>query len=156
MKSLNLSKIFIEFILIEHPFKPYRSIKFNNNTCYFAAYRACKVSSFTSGAGAIFRKARAGLYNPPFVGSALECEGDRPQLDTIQTIDSTGGLVEEIDLVPIILQSNWAGLLAESTDFCDPLHLNYIDVIKAVAGCQDCRETAASSASMSTTIWSLT
>ena len=64
----------------------------------------------------------------------LECGTDRPMLDTIQVIDGAGGLVEEIELVPIFLRSNWAWLLAESTDFCDPLHLNYIDVIGANAG----------------------
>ena len=64
----------------------------------------------------------------------LECRTDRPQLDTIQILDGTGGLVDEIELVPIFLRSNWAWLLAESTDFCDPLHLNYIDEIGANAG----------------------
>jgi hypothetical protein len=49
-------------------------------------------------------------------------------------IDGAGRLVEEIELVPIFLRSNWAALLRESTDFCDPLHLNYIDEIAANAG----------------------
>ena len=64
----------------------------------------------------------------------LVCESGRPQLDIIQVIDGTGSVVEEIELVPIFLQSNWAGLLPETTDFCDPLHLNYIDEIRVDAG----------------------
>lgn len=57
------------------------------------------------------------------------CETSHPQLDGIQVIDGAGSLVEEIDLVPILLRSNWSGLLTKSTDLCDPLHLNYIDKI---------------------------
>lgn len=64
----------------------------------------------------------------------LKCDTDRPQLDIVQLIDASGGVVEEIELVPIFLESNWAGLLPETTDFCDPLHLNYIDEIGADAG----------------------
>ncbi len=64
----------------------------------------------------------------------LKCASGRPMLSTIQVIDGAGSLVEEIELAPIFLQSNWAGLLLETTDFCDPLHLNYIDEIGADAG----------------------
>lgn len=59
----------------------------------------------------------------------LKCRSKRPQLDTIQMIDESGELTDEIDLVPIFVESNWSGLLAETTKTCDPLHLNYIDVI---------------------------
>lgn len=64
----------------------------------------------------------------------LDCKSGSPQLDTVQIIDNKGNLSEEIDLVPLLMQSNWAGLLPESTDFCDPLHLNYIDLIGTDAG----------------------
>jgi hypothetical protein len=64
----------------------------------------------------------------------LGCRSERPQLDIIQKIDGTGAVVEEIELMPIFLKSNWAGLLPESTEYCDPLHLNYIDHIGADAG----------------------
>ena len=64
----------------------------------------------------------------------LDCSSDRPQLDIIQVIDGSGNVVEEIELVPIFLQSNWAGMLPDTTDPCDPLHLNYVDEIGADAG----------------------
>ena len=59
----------------------------------------------------------------------LRCSTDRPQLDVVQIIDDGGHVVEEIELVPIFLRSHWAGLLPETTNACDPLHLNYIDRI---------------------------
>lgn len=59
----------------------------------------------------------------------LECDSGRPQLDIVQVIGQDGEEIENIDLVEIILDSNWTGLLAESTNYCDILHLNFIDVI---------------------------
>lgn len=61
--------------------------------------------------------------------STLDCDTDHPQLDTIQIVDGDGSVIEEIELMPIVGQSNWGGLLLETTDACDPLHLNYIDVV---------------------------
>lgn len=64
----------------------------------------------------------------------LTCKTGRPQLDTIQVIDGKGDLVEEVELLPIFVNSNWNGLLLETTDECDPLHLNFIDEINDDAG----------------------
>lgn len=64
----------------------------------------------------------------------LKCNSGRPRLDIVQVVDGAGAVVEEIDLVPIVLRSNWSGLLPETTDFCDPLHLNYVDVVGVDAG----------------------
>ena len=64
----------------------------------------------------------------------LKCDTGRPQLDTVQMIDSKGELVDEIDLVPMFLESNWKRLIYETTDSCDPLHLNYIDEIEENEG----------------------
>ncbi|MGI9450367.1 MAG: arylsulfotransferase family protein [Geminicoccaceae bacterium] len=63
----------------------------------------------------------------------LACETGRPQLDTIQRIDGNGALLEEIDLIPILIDSNFAGILPETSNPCDPLHLNYIDQIRSDA-----------------------
>jgi len=59
---------------------------------------------------------------------------NRPYHDIIQLIDVSGGVVDEIELVPLLLKSNWAGIFPETTNFCDPLHLNYIDEISTDAG----------------------
>ena len=64
----------------------------------------------------------------------LRCRTERPQLDSIQMIDKSGSVLDEIELIPIFVESNWVGLLPETTKSCDPLHLNYIDVIGANAG----------------------
>ena len=64
----------------------------------------------------------------------LKCSTDKPLLDSIAIIDADGEIIEEIDLIPIIINSNWTGLLPETTDPCDPLHLNYIDIIQFDAG----------------------
>lgn len=64
----------------------------------------------------------------------LACDSDRPQLDVVQIIDGAGRLLDEIELVPIFLRPNWAGLLPETTDNCDPLHLNYVDKVGEDAG----------------------
>jgi hypothetical protein len=59
----------------------------------------------------------------------MPCETGHPHLDTIQRISHSGALLEEIPLIPLFVNSNWLGLLPTTTDFCDPLHLNFIDEI---------------------------
>ena len=66
---------------------------------------------------------------PSPVTHLLDCKTNRPQLDTVQRVDGDGRLLDEIELVPVLVQSNWSGLLPETTDPCDPLHLNYIDIV---------------------------
>lgn len=59
----------------------------------------------------------------------LECDSGKPQLDVVQVIARNGELLKKINLVDLFLKSNMTGFLAESTDYCDVLHLNFIDVI---------------------------
>jgi hypothetical protein len=78
---------------------------------------------------------RVTLGSPKFsVDLVLECETDRPQLDIVQVIDGEGKLVDEFDVNEILLTSNYSGLALETTDHCDPLHLNFVDVIGAGSG----------------------
>ena len=75
------------------------------------------------------------LGSPPSpLPVTLNCSTGHPQLDIIQLTDPSGKVIDEIELVPLFVESNWAGLLPETTDKCDPLHLNYIDEIDADAG----------------------
>jgi len=64
----------------------------------------------------------------------LKCDTGRPYNDTVQLIDGSGTVVEEINLIPILVDSNWSGTLLETTDPCDPIHLNYIDEVGPDAG----------------------
>ncbi len=64
----------------------------------------------------------------------LPCDSGRPILDTVQVIDGDGRLIEEIELMPILLRSNRVELVRQSERGCDPLHLNYIDIVGADAG----------------------
>ena len=57
----------------------------------------------------------------------LECRGGRPQLDLVQVVGPDGDLLDTIDLIPLMLESPWAGVVLETTDPCDPLHLNFVD-----------------------------
>ena len=72
--------------------------------------------------------------SPDTVEYSLPCTTERPQLDTIQVVDGEGAVTEEIALTPIFLGSNWAGIVPETTDACDPFHLNYIDLVGENAG----------------------
>ena len=61
----------------------------------------------------------------------IDCVTGRPQIDTMAIIAPDGTLRREIELLEPMLASHFTGLLSETTDPCDPLHLNYIDVVEA-------------------------
>lgn len=67
------------------------------------------------------------------VTHTLQCKGDRPQLDLVQVVGPDGELLDSIDLIPLMLESPWAGVVLETTDPCDPLHLNFVDQARAGA-----------------------
>ena len=57
------------------------------------------------------------------------CEGGRPLLDTINVLDGAGRLTAQIRLVEKLLASPYRAILQQTSDACDPIHLNYIDVL---------------------------
>ena len=59
----------------------------------------------------------------------IRCETGRPQIDYVQVLDAKGGVVRRYDFAEQLAQSNWSMALLETTDGCDPLHLNYVDVV---------------------------
>lgn len=61
----------------------------------------------------------------------LDCDTNRPHRDSIRFLDGDGQIVREISVLDAILESRYATVLQHTTDGCDPLHLNYIDVVRA-------------------------
>lgn len=57
------------------------------------------------------------------------CESGRPLLDTINVLDGNGRLTAQIRLVEKLLESPYRAVLQHTSDACDPIHLNYIDVL---------------------------
>lgn len=63
----------------------------------------------------------------------LECHTGRPQVDGIQILRPDGSVERRIDVSAALIASPWSALLAETTDACDPLHINYVDVLDHTA-----------------------
>lgn len=61
--------------------------------------------------------------------SVIRCETGRPQIDYIQVIDADGAVVGRYDFATDLATGNWSMALLETIDGCDPLHLNYVDVV---------------------------
>lgn len=63
----------------------------------------------------------------------LECDTGKPYLDTVNIIDGSGYLVDRFNVVDALLDSPFVSVLQytsvpgdDRSDFCDPIHLNYI------------------------------
>ena len=57
------------------------------------------------------------------------CRDGRPLLDTVNIIDGSGRLTAEFPLLDKLVESPFRAVLQHTTDECDPLHLNYVDVL---------------------------
>jgi len=60
----------------------------------------------------------------------LHCVTEKPYLDTINVLDGDGQLITQIPLIDRLLNSPFRAALLQTTDACDPIHLNYIDIIE--------------------------
>lgn len=60
----------------------------------------------------------------------LRCSTGRPYHDSIRFLDGDGNVVREISVLEAILESPHAAVLQQTTDGCDPTHLNFIDVVR--------------------------
>ncbi len=56
----------------------------------------------------------------------LDCDTGKPLLDTINVLDEKGRLLRQISIVEPLLNSPFRGVLMQSTDPCDPTHLNSV------------------------------
>lgn len=59
----------------------------------------------------------------------LACDTGRPQIDGVQHIGPDGEVLRRYDVAAALLDSNWSAILAATSDPCDPLHINYVDVL---------------------------
>lgn len=59
----------------------------------------------------------------------LKCKTKRPYHDQINVLDGQGKLIRALDLVKPLLESSFMAVLQHTSDPCDPLHLNYVDVL---------------------------
>jgi len=67
----------------------------------------------------------------------LPCSSARPLRDVIRYIDGDGKIVREIKLLDALLKSPYRAVLQQTTDGCDPTHLNFVDVIERTEGVGD-------------------
>lgn len=61
------------------------------------------------------------------------CETDRPMVDGIQELDVNGNVVARYDINRALRASPWNAILVNPFEACDPLHLNYVDVLDETA-----------------------
>jgi len=64
----------------------------------------------------------------------IRCETDRPQIDGVQIVDGEGAVVRRLEIAEMLAASPWSALITQTTDGCDPLHINFVDVIRPDAG----------------------
>lgn len=63
----------------------------------------------------------------------LQCDTGRPQVDGFQLLGPDGDVITEVDVSAALRASPWSAMLVETTDACDPLHINYVDQIRTDA-----------------------
>jgi hypothetical protein len=56
----------------------------------------------------------------------VRCSNQRYHIDQVSIVEQDGRVAENIDLVELFVGTNWSLLLADTTNGCDPLHLNFI------------------------------
>ncbi|WP_193143390.1 MULTISPECIES: arylsulfotransferase family protein [unclassified Meridianimarinicoccus] len=61
------------------------------------------------------------------------CETGRPQVDGIHILDGDGAVLQRIDVDKALRESRWAPLMSQTPVPCDPLHINYVDVLDYTA-----------------------
>jgi len=59
----------------------------------------------------------------------LECDQGGVEIDTINVVNPSGEVVEEIDVLERLLAHGLVGLLKDTASDCDPLHLNFVQVV---------------------------
>ena len=66
--------------------------------------------------------------------ATIRCDSDDPYLDTVNVVDGDGKLLKRIGLVDALVNSKFASVLLNTSDACDPLHLNFIHQLGDDAG----------------------
>lgn len=71
----------------------------------------------------------AAFYRPAADTGKSACDTGKPYIDVVHYIDGNGRLLKSIDVIGALLASSYAPLLGQTTDPCDPTHLNFVSVI---------------------------
>lgn len=71
----------------------------------------------------------AAFYRPAADIGKPACDTGKPYIDVVHYIDENGRLLKTIDVTGALLESPYAPLLGQTTDPCDPVHLNFVQRI---------------------------
>ena len=63
-------------------------------------------------------------------GFRLDCSGSKVYRDLIRFLGGDGNVIRELPLLDAVLESPYAAVLQHTTNGCDPIHLNFIDVVR--------------------------
>ena len=66
--------------------------------------------------------------------ATIHCATSDPYLDTVNFVDRDGRLLKSMDLVDALVNSKFASALLNTTNACDPLHLNFVHLLGDDAG----------------------
>ena len=73
------------------------------------------------------RVANDAVFYPPAANTGKPyCDTGKPLIDVVHYIDGNGQLLKTIDVTGALLASPYAPLLGQTTDPCDPTHLNFV------------------------------
>jgi len=61
----------------------------------------------------------------------LRCESGRPQIDHVEIFSPDGAMLRRIDIFEQLATGPWSMALQQTINGCDPLHLNYVDIVGA-------------------------
>jgi hypothetical protein len=67
---------------------------------------------------------------PDGTSNTSTCESGRPYHDAIQVLNGNGELIREYSVMEALLDSPYRTVLQLTTDNCDALHLNFVDVVR--------------------------
>ena len=71
----------------------------------------------------------AAFYTPDANTGKPYCDTGKPLIDVVHYIDGNGLLLKTIDVTGALLASPYAPLIGQTTDPCDPTHLNFVRLI---------------------------
>jgi len=66
--------------------------------------------------------------------NTLNCASNQPYSDIVQVLDGDGNLIETFDILQMLKDSGFGALLEQTSNPCDPLHLNFVDRVQQASG----------------------
>ena len=84
--------------------------------------------------GARFERASLPYRVGPDETDELDCDEGMIWEDMVNVINGRGDLLKEVSILDAIVQSRYAGSLADRRDPCDPTHLNFVSLVGENAG----------------------